>query len=80
MMQFDFDLLTIGAGSGGVAATRRAGNYGARSAICEADRVGGTCVLRGCIPKKFLVYAGHFSQEDEPEKIISLIKTFVKNN
>tara|TARA_B100000686_G_scaffold324935_1_gene381109 strand:+ start:358 stop:1731 length:1374 start_codon:yes stop_codon:yes gene_type:complete len=62
-MQFDFDLLTIGAGSGGVAATRRAGNYGARSAICEADRVGGTCVLRGCIPKKFLVYAGHFSQE-----------------
>ena len=63
MMQFDFDLLTIGAGSGGVAATRRAGNYGARAAICEVDRVGGTCVLRGCIPKKFLVYAAHFSQE-----------------
>ena len=54
-MKFDFDLLTIGAGSGGVAATRRAGNYGARTAICEEDRVGGTCVLRGCIPKKFLV-------------------------
>ncbi len=62
-MQFDYDLLTIGAGSGGVAATRRAGNYGARSAICEVDRVGGTCVLRGCIPKKFLVYAAHFAQE-----------------
>ena len=62
-MRFDFDLLTIGAGSGGVAATRRAGNYGARAAICEEDRVGGTCVLRGCIPKKFLVYASHFAQE-----------------
>jgi glutathione reductase (NADPH) len=62
-MRFDFDLLTIGAGSGGVAATRRAGNYGARTAICEEDRVGGTCVLRGCIPKKFLVYASHFAQD-----------------
>jgi len=62
-MRFNFDLLTIGAGSGGVAATRRAGNYGARTAICEEDRVGGTCVLRGCIPKKFLVYASHFAQD-----------------
>ena len=62
-MRFDFDLLTIGAGSGGVAATRRAGNYGARTAICEEDRVGGTCVLRGCIPKKFLVYASHFAHD-----------------
>ena len=62
-MRFNFDLLTIGAGSGGVAATRRAGNYGARAAICEEDRVGGTCVLRGCIPKKFLVYASHFAQD-----------------
>ena len=51
-MAFDYELLTIGAGSGGVAATRRAGNYGIRAAICEEDRVGVTCVLRGCIPKK----------------------------
>ena len=62
-MAFDYELLTIGAGSGGVAATRRAGNYGVRAAICEEDRGGGTCVLRGCIPKKLLVYASHFAEE-----------------
>ncbi len=55
MADFDFDLFTIGAGSGGVAASRRAGALGARVAICEATRVGGTCVLRGCVPKKLLV-------------------------
>jgi glutathione reductase (NADPH) len=60
---FDFDLFTIGAGSGGVAASRRAGSYGARVAICEEDRVGGTCVLRGCVPKKLLVYASHLRDE-----------------
>ena len=64
-MAFDYDLLTIGAGSGGVAAARRAGNYGARTAICEKDQVGGTCVLRGCIPKKLLVYASRFAEELE---------------
>jgi len=62
-MAYDFDLFTIGAGSGGVAASRRAASYGARVAICEADRVGGTCVLRGCVPKKLLVYAAHFADE-----------------
>jgi glutathione reductase (NADPH) len=62
---FDFDLFTIGAGSGGVAASRRAGSHGARVAICEADRVGGTCVLRGCVPKKLLVYASHLRDELE---------------
>lgn len=62
---FDFDLFTIGAGSGGVAASRRAGSYGARVALCEADRVGGTCVLRGCVPKKLLVYASHLRDELE---------------
>src|SRR5262245_7723237 len=62
---FDFDLFTIGAGSGGIAASRRAGSYGARVAICEADRVGGTCVLRGCVPKKLLVYASHLRDELE---------------
>ena len=62
---YDFDLVTIGAGSGGVAASRRAGGYGARVAICEDTRVGGTCVLRGCIPKKFLVYASHVAEDIE---------------
>lgn len=58
-MPHDFDLITIGAGSGGVAASRKAGALGARVAICESRRVGGTCVLRGCVPKKLLVYGAH---------------------
>ncbi len=53
----DFDLIVIGAGSGGVAASRRAALHGARVAIVEGRRVGGTCVLRGCVPKKLLMYA-----------------------
>src|ERR1700761_1479037 len=61
MPRYDFDLLTIGAGSGGGAGPRRAGNHGARVAICEESRVGGTCVLRGCVPKKLLVYGAQFS-------------------
>jgi glutathione reductase (NADPH) len=63
MAKYDFDLITLGAGSGGVAASRRAGAYGARVAICESQRVGGTCVLRGCVPKKLLVYAAHLRDE-----------------
>ena len=62
-MEYDFDLITLGAGSGGVAASRRAGSYGARVAICESVRVGGTCVLRGCVPKKLLVYGSHFRED-----------------
>src|SRR5208282_4223320 len=62
MPRYDFDLLTIGAGSGGVASSRRAGSYGARVAICEELRVGGTCVLRGCVPKKLLVYGSQFAE------------------
>ncbi|APR75256.1 Glutathione reductase [Minicystis rosea] len=65
MSTYDFDLFTIGAGSGGVAASRRAGSYGARVAICEESRVGGTCVIRGCVPKKLLVYGAHFRDEFE---------------
>jgi glutathione reductase (NADPH) len=61
MARYDFDMLTIGAGSGGVASSRRAGSYGARVAICEELRVGGTCVLRGCVPKKLLVYGAQFA-------------------
>ena len=62
MPRYEFDLLTIGAGSGGVASSRRAGSYGARVAICEELRVGGTCVLRGCVPKKLLVYGAQFAE------------------
>ena len=65
MTTYDFDLFTIGAGSGGVAGSRRAASHGARVAICESRRVGGTCVLRGCVPKKLLVYASHFAEEFE---------------
>jgi glutathione reductase (NADPH) len=63
MTTYDFDLFTIGAGSGGVAGSRRAASYGARVAICESRRVGGTCVLRGCVPKKLLVYGSHIAEE-----------------
>ena len=52
MAEYDFDLITLGAGSGGVAASRRSAALGARVAICEGSRVGGTCVIRGCVPKR----------------------------
>jgi glutathione reductase (NADPH) len=55
-MREHFDLVVIGAGSGGLAAAKRAASYGARVAIVEGDRVGGTCVIRGCVPKKLMVY------------------------
>lgn len=63
MGRYDYDLITIGAGSGGVRASRLAASYGARVAICEESRVGGTCVLRGCVPKKLLVYGAHFAED-----------------
>ena len=62
---YDFDLFVIGAGSGGVAGSRRAASYGARVGICEEWTVGGTCVNRGCIPKKLYVYASHFRDDVE---------------
>ena len=55
-MGADLDLIVLGAGSGGLAAAKRAASHGARVAIVEGDRVGGTCVIRGCVPKKLLVY------------------------
>lgn len=61
-MTYDYDLFVIGAGSGGVRAARIAATAGARVAIAEDDRFGGTCVIRGCVPKKFMVYASHFSE------------------
>ena len=65
MDNYDFDLFVIGAGSGGVRAARIAASHGARVAICEESRVGGTCVIRGCVPKKLLVYASHFAEDFE---------------
>src|SRR5687767_8488394 len=64
-MAFDYDLFIIGAGSAGVRAARIASNHGARVAIAEEDRVGGTCVIRGCVPKKLLVYASHYAEHFE---------------
>jgi glutathione reductase (NADPH) len=61
-MKYDYDLFVIGAGSGGVRAARIASQAGARVAVAEEYRIGGTCVVRGCVPKKFLVYGAEFSQ------------------
>lgn len=63
MSEYNYDLITIGAGSGGVRASRLAGGYGAKVAIVEELREGGTCVLRGCVPKKLLVYGSHIQEE-----------------
>ena len=60
---YDYDLFVIGAGSGGVRAARFAAQDGKRVGICEDLRIGGTCVLRGCIPKKLLVYAAHYAHD-----------------
>ena len=65
MSDFDFVLFVIGAGSGGVRASRIAASLGARVAVAEAYRPGGTCVIRGCVPKKLLVYAAHFHEDFE---------------
>jgi glutathione reductase (NADPH) len=61
----DYDLFVIGAGSGGVRAARVASAHGARVAIAEEYRIGGTCVIRGCVPKKLLVYGAHFAEDLE---------------
>ena len=68
MSEFDYDLFTIGAGSGGVRASRIAAAHGARVAVAEEYRVGGTCVIRGCVPKKMLVYGAHFAEDLEDAK------------
>jgi glutathione reductase (NADPH) len=64
-MAYDFDLFVIGAGSGGVRAARIAAGHGARVGIAEEYRYGGTCVIRGCVPKKLFVYASHFGEDFE---------------
>ena len=63
--KYDYDLFVIGAGSGGVRAARIAASHGAKVAVAEEYRVGGTCVIRGCVPKKLLVYASHFAEDFE---------------
>src|ERR1700760_3409513 len=65
MAEFDVDLFVIGGGSGGVRAARIAAGYGARVMLAEEYRVGGTCVIRGCVPKKLLVYASRLSHDFE---------------
>src|SRR5215218_9760194 len=65
MADQEIDLFVIGGGSGGVRAGRIAGNYGARVMLAEEYRVGGTCVIRGCVPKKLLVYASRYAHELE---------------
>ena len=63
MSDFDYDLFVIGAGSGGTRASRVAAAHGAKVAVAEEYRVGGTCVIRGCVPKKLLVYGAHFAED-----------------
>ena len=64
-MSYDFDLFVIGGGSGGIASARRAAEYGVKVGLAENDRLGGTCVNRGCIPKKLMVYASRFPAQFE---------------
>ncbi len=68
MATYDYDLFTIGAGSGGVRASRVAAAHGAKVAVAEEYRVGGTCVIRGCVPKKLLVYGAHFAEDLQDSK------------
>ncbi len=63
MTDFDVDLYVIGGGSGGVRAGRIAAGYGARVMLAEEYRMGGTCVIRGCVPKKLMVYASHVGHD-----------------
>src|SRR3989337_3541961 len=68
MSDFDYDLFIIGAGSAGVRAARIAAGHGAKVAVAEESRVGGTCVIRGCVPKKMLVYGAHFAEDLQDAK------------
>src|ERR1700752_211016 len=65
MAEFDVDLFVIGGGSGGVRAARIAAGHGARVMLAEEFRMGGTCVIRGCVPKKLFVLGSHVQQEIE---------------
>ena len=63
MASYDFDLFVIGGGSGGVRAARLAAGLGRKVGLAEASRMGGTCVIRGCVPKKFMVYASEVTSQ-----------------
>ena len=81
-MEFEFDLIVVGAGSGGLAAAKRAASYGAKVAIIEVNKVGGTCVIRGCVPKKLMVYAANSRRNmisSEGYGLISKETTFNSN-
>ena len=71
MSAYDYDLFVIGAGSGGVRAARMSAAFGAKVAIAEDYRVGGTCVIRGCVPKKLLAYAAHFAEANTDQTRVS---------
>ena len=70
MAEYDYDLFVIGAGSGGVRAARLASEIGVRVGIAEEYRIGGTCVIRGCVPKKFMVYASEYGRSLELMKAL----------
>ena len=77
-MSSKFDMVVIGGGSGGVACARRAAEYGAKVAIIESHRFGGTCVIRGCIPKKLMMYAGEMGDAISKQyghKVLDLMPT-----
>ncbi|MBL6850605.1 MAG: glutathione-disulfide reductase [Alphaproteobacteria bacterium] len=80
MSEYDYDLIVIGAGSGGTRTARISASYGAKTLVVEGDRAGGTCVLRGCIPKKLLVYASQFSEHvSDAEGFCWQIENFKSN-
>ena len=81
MSEFDYDLIVIGAGSGGTRTARISASYGAKTLVVEGDRAGGTCVLRGCVPKKLLVYASQFSEQvSDAEGFCWQINNFKSNS
>ena len=80
MSKYNYDLIVIGAGSGGTRTARISASYGARVLVVEGDRAGGTCVLRGCVPKKLLVYASQFSEQvSEAEGFCWQVSDFKSN-
>ena len=81
MSEFDYDLIVIGAGSGGTRTARISASYGAKTLVIEGDRAGGTCVLRGCVLKKLLVYASQFSEQvSDAEGFCWQINSFKSNS
>ena len=78
VLEFEFDLIVVGAGSGGLAAAKRAASYGAKVAIIEVNKIGGTCVIRGCVPKKLMVYAAKSKNNMDSLKLFFLRELSIK--